>query len=258
MKQWRLFAEKEWLEMWRSYKWVWMPIVFILIGVQQPLSLYFLPDIINSAGNLPEGTVIEIPTPSAEEVFAASIGQYNTLGILTVVLAFMGMISAERKNGSAGMILAKPVSRSAYILANPLSSALLLLYSVLCGYFATWYYTGNLFAFIPLKDFIESLSLYSLWLLFILSLLLFFNSIFKSQGMIAFIVFAIVIFISMVSSVIPEGLSWNPSLLSSYSGLVLENEPFPSGFYSVLTITVISIFIFIGSSIFIFSKRELV
>lgn len=258
MKQWGLFVHKESLEMWRSYKWIWMPIVFIFIGVQQPLSLYYLPDIIHSVGNLPEGAVIELPTPSAQEVISASIGQYNTLGILTFVLTFMGMIAAERKNGSAGMILSKPVSRTAYILAKWCSTAALLLFSFFCGYLASWYYTGALFSYIPLIDFLQSFSLYSLWLLFILSIILFFNSFLKVPGAIAFFVFTIVILFSMLSSAIPEGFPWNPSLLSSYSGLLLMNDQIPSSFYGVLLLTVFLIFILVISSVSIFSKKELV
>lgn len=41
---------KEMLEMWRSFKWLWVPLVFILLGIMQPVTTYYLPQILEMAG----------------------------------------------------------------------------------------------------------------------------------------------------------------------------------------------------------------
>ena len=73
MSKWLVLYKKEWLEIIRSYKLIWVPLVFILLGAMQPVTTYFLPDILANAGNLPNGTVIELPTPHASDVLAQTL-----------------------------------------------------------------------------------------------------------------------------------------------------------------------------------------
>jgi len=70
LSKWLVLYKKEWLEIIRSYKLIWVPLVFILLGAMQPVTTYFLPEILANAGNLPNGTVIKIPTPHASDVLA--------------------------------------------------------------------------------------------------------------------------------------------------------------------------------------------
>jgi len=125
MSQWFTLLQKELLEMTRNFKWIWVPISFILIGVMDPLSTYYLPQILNTIGDLPEGAVIDIPTPPAPEVLMMSLANYNLLGILIIILTTMGLISGERKSGVAGMILVKPVSYFSFVTAKCIVSKFL-------------------------------------------------------------------------------------------------------------------------------------
>ena len=110
MSQWLTLFQKEIFEMWRNFKWIWVPITFILLGVSEPLTSYYMKHILDSLGGLPEGAVIDIPTPTAGAVLASGLSQYTTLGVLIIVLSTMGIIAGERKSGVAAMILVKPVS----------------------------------------------------------------------------------------------------------------------------------------------------
>src|SRR5437764_8123876 len=125
MNTWFVLFRKEWLEMSRNYKIIWIPLTFILLGLLQPISSYYMPEIMKNASNLPKGAVINIPMPSSGEVLAQTLGQFNQMGVLILVLAFMGIVSAERRSGMIKTILVKPVGYPSYINAKWMSAVLL-------------------------------------------------------------------------------------------------------------------------------------
>jgi ABC-2 type transport system permease protein len=118
----------------RNGKWIWLPVVFILIGVSQPLTMYYMPQILDAVGNLPDGAVIEIPTPTGEEVLLSTMSQYGTIGTLLFVLSTMGVISQERQNGSLMLVLVRPVNALQYIGSKFVAQLIILLVSLAASY----------------------------------------------------------------------------------------------------------------------------
>lgn len=51
-------SKKEMNQMTKEYKVVWLPIVYILLGLTQPIMMYFLPTILQSMGGI-EGIMID-------------------------------------------------------------------------------------------------------------------------------------------------------------------------------------------------------
>ncbi len=227
MSQWVTLFQKEILEMWRNFKWIWVPITFILLGVTEPLTSYYLPQILDTLGGLPEGSKIEIPIPSAAEVLAASLGQYSTIGVLVIVLSTMGIIAGERKSGVAAMILVKPVSYLSYITSKWAGSLLLVWLSFFIGYLATWYYTGQLFEWVAIGEFFQSFLLYGLWLTVILTITVFFSSLLFAPGMAGFISLALVLVLSIISGTLSHLLEWSPAQLTSYASTGLMTGELP-------------------------------
>lgn len=68
--------------------------MFLLLGSSTPLSTYFMPQILENFGGLPEGAVIDIPTPTGTEVLAQTLSDFGLLGVLVLTLALMGIVSA--------------------------------------------------------------------------------------------------------------------------------------------------------------------
>jgi len=116
MKQFSTLLLKEWRENVRNYKIFWIPVVFILLGVTEPLSNYYLPQILDAAGGLPDGAVLELPEPQPEQLLTAVMGQFQTIGMLVLVLAYMGSIAGERRNGTATLLYVRPLSFMSYFL----------------------------------------------------------------------------------------------------------------------------------------------
>lgn len=256
MSQFFVLFKKEVLESWRNFKWIWMPITFLLLGVMDPITQHYLPDILNTMGEL-EGAVIQLPIPSAEEVLAMSLENFDMLGILILVLASMGMISGERKSGVAAMILVKPVSHGFFIASKWLSSLVLMWLSYFIGILASWYYTGLLFDFIPFTDFILSFVLYGIWLSVVITITIFYNAFLKTPGIVGFLSLTTVILVNMLSGLLSKWLAWSPALLMSYSSQSLLQDGLPEHTVATIVLSVILIIILLFSSIFIFRKKEL-
>lgn len=257
MKQWLTIFQKENLEMWRNFKWIWFPISFVLLGVSEPLSVYYMPQIIDSLGGMPEGTVIEIPTPAAPEILFQSISQFNTIGLLIIVLASMGLISAERKSGVAELILVKPVSYISYITAKWAAALFLVWGSLFLGLIASWYYVMILFETVPVVDLFSAFAVYGLWLSFVLTITIFYNACFKSPGVVGFISMATIIVLSLISGALSHWLDWSPAQLSSYSNIILVSGELPEGTIGAIILSISGIMILLFLSIIFFRKKEL-
>lgn len=257
MSQWLTLFQKELLEMTRNYKWIWVPIAFILLGVMDPLSTYYLPQIIDTIGGLPEGTIIEMPTPPTTDILMMSLAQYNMLGVLIIVLTTMGLISGERKSGVAGIILVKPVSYFSYVTSKWAGALLLLWVSYFIGYLASWYYVGVLFDWVPFADFLQSFFVFGIYLSFVLTIVVFFNAIFKSPGLVGFISIAIVIVLNLISGALAYILEWSPSQLMVYTRDLLMNQTYAEPTWPTILVTIACIIILLVSCVYIFKEKEL-
>lgn len=257
MSQWLTLLQKEFLEMARNYKWIWVPFTFILLGVMDPLTSYYMPQILDMAGGLPEGTVINIPVPSAEEVLALSLGEYQSLGILILVLAFMGIVGGERKSGVAQLILVKPVSYTAFITAKWTGALILSFISLFIGLIASWYYTGVLFAFIPFDHLATSFLLYGLWLAFAITSIVFYSALLKHPGAAAAAALMTIFILSIISGTFSHLLEWSPSQLYPYAAEMLRTGNPPEHMWGSISITLFVISGLLSAAILIFKRKEL-
>jgi ABC-2 type transport system permease protein len=243
--------------MWRNFKWIWVPITFILLGVSEPLTSYYLPQIIKSVGGLPEGAIFEMPKPTAGAVLASGLNQYSTIGVLVIVLGTMGIIAGERKNGVAAMILVKPVSYLSYVTSKWAGSLLLVWISLFIGYISTWYYTGQLFDWVPIGEFFQSFVLFGLWLSVVLTVTVFLSAALLSPGMAGFISLALAIVVSIISGALSHLLEWSPAQLTSYASALLTIGDLPDDTLPASLTALLLIVVLLWLSVFLFKKKEL-
>lgn len=257
MSQFLTLLQKEILEMARNFKWVWVPIVFIILGVQEPLTQYYLPQLLDSLGGLPEGAVIEIPTPAPAQVLVGGLGQYNMMGFLITILLCMSLVAGEVKSGTAAMILVKPVKHGYYIAAKWVGALLLVWASFSLGYLVTWYYTGLLFDWVPFDAFLGSFFIEGLWLSFIVTLTLFFSSVFTIPGAAGFSSAALLIILSLASSSFSHLLEWSPGLLPSYAASYLVEDSLKQDGAMAIALSAVLMLILLYLAMRIFRKKEL-
>ncbi|MCM3671848.1 ABC transporter permease subunit [Mesobacillus maritimus] len=256
MRNFIILFKKEMKEGARSGKWVWLPIVLMVIGISQPLTNFYMPQILEMAGNLPEGAVIEIPMPSGEEVLIGTLSQYGTIGTLLFVLAMMNVISHERQTGALAFVMMRPVSAFQYMASKYVAQLCILLISLAASYILTWYYTNILFDHVAWTLMLASLAVYSLWIVFLVAVTLFVGTLLRSSGGIAGVSVVFLSVISLLTTLLPKYMEWSPgNLRAEASNILLEGEWGSSATLVSLSTLALSV-LFFGLAVYMFKKFE--
>jgi ABC-2 type transport system permease protein len=254
MTQWIVLYNKENLEMWRNYKWLWVPLVFILMGMMNPVLTYYMPQLLEANG-LTKEVILAIPVPMGADILVKTLSQYSTLGILILVLSFMGTVASERQSGSAIMVLVKPITHLSYVTAKWAGMLSLTIVSFALGYLATWYYTGLLIGDVPFTQVWQSFLVYSLWLLFVISVTLIYSCLLTSTGGIAFVSLLTMAGLSLSTSIFASYMKWSPGHLAADAGALVTKGFSQTNMWLPISVTVIMILVMIYGAAF-FSKRK--
>lgn len=236
--QWLILFKKEMIENWRNKKWVWVPLVIILLAIIDPISNYYMPQIIESVGGFPDGTVLEFPEFAPPEAVLMSLGQLSSLGILVIVFMSMGTISGERKSGVSELILVKPVSHFNYITAKWTALLVLVWVSLFLGMLVSWYYTNILFGDLSFTAFLLIVFFYGLWYMLVITLVIFYNTLFKNPGMVAFFTILTIMIMSIITQIFGHVLEWSPNNLTDHILKMLMTEDIPSQLVGSAGITI--------------------
>lgn len=247
--------KKEWRELVRSWKLFILPIVFALLAVGQPVAYKLMPILLKSATNLPAGTVIEIPIPSAGEVMAAVLSQLNMLGVVIIALMAMGAIAGERNSGVAATVLSKPVSRSAYVLSKVLAYALLVTISLSVAVALAAYYTNILIAPVDWLTVWQGFLIYLPFLVFVLALTILFGTFLPSPLASAGSAIATMIVLGTVGPYLPIK-RWLPSALPGEAARVLTGALW-SDYLTPLLVTLLLVLGVLLLSITLFERQEI-
>jgi len=229
---------KEWREVVRSYKILWIPIVFILLGVSDPLTNYYMEDLFKLVGNIPEGLAQIMPQYTPYEIIALSAGQFQLIGLIVLVAAFIGTVSRERKNGTAALIYVRPIKSYQLILSKWLVASFIGIISAVAGFISSLYYTVILFGEVDYGAFLQTVGIYCLWIMLCMALVVMLSASFDTV-IAATIAFILTQLGQYLDSFLDIFGTYSPYKLSNY-GLSLLNQPVES---STLTITIIISFI---------------
>lgn len=249
MTQFNVLLKKEWRENFRNYKVFWIPIVFILFGIIEPVTNYFMPQILDSVGNLPDGAVIEIPPPEPEEILVAVMGQYQLIGILVLVLAYMGSVAGERKNGTATLLYVRPLSYRSYFLSKWILASAVGMLSVWSGLLAAYYYTFLLFERVDFTKFLKFGATYSLWILLIVSLVLLMSAALPNAGLAAAGSLLLIFVFQLIEGLLGTYWTVSPLKIPGYAAQWLLDGPKPEDFWWTAGIGILLIFAMILAGI---------
>lgn len=145
---------KELLEQWRTARLPVVATVFLLVGLSSPLLARFTPEILNAVGG--DQFQIILPTPTAADAYdqlAKNLGQF---GALIAILLAMGSVATEKERGTAALILTKPASRAAFLIAKIVAIAITLGVSTAIAAAGAWFYTFVLFEPLPVAGFVAA------------------------------------------------------------------------------------------------------
>ncbi|HEX2754696.1 MAG TPA: ABC transporter permease subunit [Candidatus Limnocylindrales bacterium] len=202
---------KELLEQWRTLRLPVIATIFLLVGLSSPLLARFTPEIIKAVAG--DQFPMAFPTPTAADAidqFAKNIGQFG--GLIAVLLA-MGAVATEKERGTAALLLTKPVSRAAFLIAKLVAIGLTLAVSVVIATAGAWFYTLVLFESLPPAGVAAGAVLQWLMLMAWASITFVGSTLTRSSlaaaglGIVAFIVVGILGVLPTVGQFLPTGLS---------------------------------------------------
>jgi len=134
---------KELLEQWRTRRMLVVAIVFTAFGIGSPFLARYTPELVKAlAGDQLE---IIIPPPTVRDAADQFLKNLGQAGILTAVLLAMGSVAVEKERGTAALLLSKPASRAAYLLAKMLGITATLGVSLAIAAVGGFAYTAFLF-----------------------------------------------------------------------------------------------------------------
>jgi ABC-2 type transport system permease protein len=138
---------KELLEAWRTKRMLVVAIAFTAFGIGSPFLARYTPELVKAlAGNQFQ---IVIPPPTVRDAADQFLKNLGQAGILTAVLLAMGSVAVEKERGTAALLLSKPASRGAYLLAKMLAITVTLAVGLGLAAAGGYAYTAFLFEALP-------------------------------------------------------------------------------------------------------------
>jgi ABC-2 type transport system permease protein len=134
---------KELLEQWRTRRMLVVAVVFTALGIGSPLLARYTPELVKALAG--DQFQITLPPPTAADAVSQFIKNLGQAGVLTAILLAMGSVAVEKERGTAALLLTKPISRGAFLLAKLLAIATTLLVGLLVAAIAGYAYTAILF-----------------------------------------------------------------------------------------------------------------
>ncbi|MCB2174601.1 MAG: ABC transporter permease subunit [Actinomycetales bacterium] len=143
-----VFARKEAQEIWRTWRrWV-LPGILVFFAVTGPPLARYTPQIVQAvAGDQLSG--LEIPTPTYLDAYGQWAQNLTQIALFALIIIYGGLVSAERRSGTAVLVLTKPVSRSAFVVVKAVVNAAFVATLLLVGTLLTWGLTAAMFDTAP-------------------------------------------------------------------------------------------------------------
>ncbi|MFN0178862.1 MAG: ABC transporter permease [Gemmatimonadales bacterium] len=120
------FLGKEIQEIRRTWR-IWViPGMLLFFGITSPIVALVTPALVESLAGSQPGMVIQIPDPTGMDGYGQFLKNLSQLVTLAIIIAGAGLVSTERSSGTALLVLTKPISRAAFLLAKLVAELLLL------------------------------------------------------------------------------------------------------------------------------------
>lgn len=235
MQQFNALLLKEWRESWRSFKLLWIPLVFVLLGVSDPLMNYFMDDILKAVGNMPEGFTMTMPEFQPADLLAASTGQFQSIGLIVLIAAHIGAFSRERQNGTATLLYVRPVSYAALFFSKWIVASVVAVLSAVVGYAGSMYYTALLYGAVEWSKLLAMIATYSIWLLLVMAITVAMSAAFQTSiaATITIILVPIGLFIDLLIGAFWKYTPWK---LANYGVALLTDSVLMKNYWTTLVL----------------------
>lgn len=254
MRGFGAFLGKEFREIARTWRiWV-LPGIVLFFAVSGPPLAKITPELLSSFVPAESGVVIQMPDPTYVDSYLQWTKNLQQIVLFAVIIMFGGVISAEKRTGTAVLALTKPLSRSAFVVAKTISALALLALTVIVGALATWALTLAIFAEAPLVPLAQATGVWLLTGSLFLTLMVALSASIDSQagaaglGFLAFIVLSI-------ATLWKPAMDYSPAGLLSAPTVLVMGDTVPLG-WPLATTGVLTI-VMVVAAVALFRRREL-
>lgn len=142
------FARKEAREILGTWRIGVLPGIVLFFAVTGPVLAELTPQLLGTlAADQFEG--LALPTPTFQGSYGQWIKNLSGIVVFALIIVYGSVVSAERKSGTAVLVLTKPVSRTAFVLAKAVVHSAFLAVLVILGTLVTWGLTAVIFGQSP-------------------------------------------------------------------------------------------------------------
>lgn len=254
--QFKTVLKKELLMHMRNYSLIWIPIVFIVLSIMDPITTYYLPIILEQVGGMPEGAVFTIPEIPPVDAFMLSLSELSMFGVLIVILLTLSTISGERKTGVLELILVKPVKTGNYLGAKWLAKIIIFTSALGLGLLLSWYYVTILFGEISFLYTLLAICFYAFWFVFVISVTMVFASLVRTQILGFGLTVLTLTSLSIINGLFHHKMPWFYNNLSSLIGQMLTQEQISSDLIINLVLLFGTSLLLLAGSVYLFDKKE--
>lgn len=127
------FLAKEIREVGKTWRlWV-LPGILLLLGATTPVLAAVTPALLRATAERTPGVVIHFPDPVARDAYLQYMGNLAQIALLVIIVTGAATVAGERRAGTAALLLTKPLSRAAFVVAKALSSIVVVLVATAVG-----------------------------------------------------------------------------------------------------------------------------
>ena len=257
-----IFLKKEISEQIKSVKGIVLVIVFLFVAVSSPLVAKLTPEIVKWAMETTEemmdmGALFAMmPEPDSVTSYTEFFSSFNMMCLLALIIVFSGVVANEKSRGTAAYILTKNISRTEFIMSKFVSSLIFIFASVIITAGVLRIYTNLLFndGLVQLSSFVIYFLILFLYLIFIMSIVLF-SSIFAKNVTSATIMSFLVFIGFNIWAAIPRVGKYAPPNINDFNVLLNAKDSRELTIGIIITLAFAVLFLIAGINLF--NKQEL-
>ena len=256
MRGFLAFLSKELVEIRRTWR-VWLlPGMLVFFGLTSPIIAALTPALLRSVATKQPGVAIRLPAPTSLDAYAQFLKNLDQFILLTLVIAGAGAVSAERSSGTAILMLTKPLTRSAFVVAKITSQTLLLLVSTALGVIICLTMTRVVFGAAGSARLVPSVALWLLYAVLLIVVMTLLSAAFRSRGAAAGLGLGFYFLTLLFSTWAPAAHYSFPGLLPAMGALLTgQQQPLSLGW--PVTTALGAIGVGAVAAVLIFRRQEL-
>lgn len=250
-----VFLGKEFTEIVRTWRLFVIPGILMFIGVGSPVLAEITPELISSMGLEAQGLIIEIPPATTVDAYLQFSKNAYQVALIAVIITTAGAISSERMNGTAQLVLTKPLSRRAMVAAKVLSSWVLLFVALVVAGGLCVGMTAMMFDMTLIREFVSLMAFWYVLASFMVTLTIFLSVVLRSQAAAAG-VGILLYFLMSALLMLADARDYSPAGLISAGDRILSGAVDVSVFWPVVT-GIAGMFALAAAAAWVFDRQEL-